>query len=80
MIMKAIGVSLNIICIIALIIFLISYFSSINESPEFVSVIGSEDGPTSIFFTAKINHTFLIAPFCFIIVFVFNIWFILKKK
>jgi len=78
--MKTIAVSLNAICIIAVIIFLIGYFSSLNESLEFVSVVGGEDSPTSIFFTAKINHKFLIIPLCFFFVFAFNIWYFLKKR
>ena len=83
MMMKVTGITLNLTSIAAIIAMVVYNFLNISEldgARDLVSIIGSENGPTTIYLTAKVNRYFLIVPACFLIVFVFNIWYILKRK
>ena len=75
--MKVIGISINLIGMIAIIA--ISSLLTMNESIGSVSLTGGENGPSSVFLTAEINHKLIIIPLCFIAIFGFNIWFFMKK-
>jgi Na+-transporting methylmalonyl-CoA/oxaloacetate decarboxylase beta subunit len=50
-----------------------------HENDEFVRIIGGENGPTSIFLTVKINHKYLIFPFGFLAIFIFNFLYLLPE-
>ena len=81
--MKAVGIIINLAGLIAIFAFFIFYilnFHVSTESFETVRLIGGDNGPTTVFLTAKINHTFLIFPFLFLAVFAFNLYYFVRMK
>jgi len=81
--MKVTGIIINLAGLIAIFAFFIFYllnFYIMTESFETVKLIGGDHGPTTVFFTAKINHTFLLFPFLFFAVFAFNLYYFIRMK
>ena len=81
--MKATGIIINLAGLIAIFVFFTFYklnFHMLTESFETVRLIGGDNAPTTVFLTAKINHTFLIFPFLFLAVFAFNLYYFIRKK
>ncbi len=81
--MKATGIIINFAGLIAIIVFFVFYilnFHISTESFEAVRLIGGDNGPTTVFLTAKINHTFLIFPLLFLAAFAFNLYYFVRKK
>jgi len=80
--MKELGLTINFIGIVFVVLFLFFYFAnfpSIYEREEFVRIIGGDHGPTSVFLTAKINHKYLVFPFGFLAIFIFNFYYFYKE-
>jgi len=81
--MKIIGITINLVSIVALISFFILYLLNLpisKGSVESVSIVGGDSGPTTIFLTAKVDHTILIFGLYFLIVFVFNFYSFVRMK
>ena len=81
--MRVAGIILNAVGIIISLTTLISFFYSLYVLDiPFTSVetIGGENGPTSVFYTAKLNHNFVPVPFILLFIFSFNLWSFLRNK
>lgn len=80
--MKIAGIILNVLGIIILFVLVINYFSNLHTMTEHLNSIainGRDDGPTSIFYTAKISRTLLILLSGLISIFVFNVIAFIRK-
>jgi hypothetical protein len=81
--MAKIGITINLVSIVALITFLIHYMLNLpisKGSVETVSIVGGDSGPTTVFLTAKVDHTILILGFYFLIVFMFNLYSFVRMR
>ena len=75
--MKKVGIILNILGIILIISFCVSYFANMNSVLEQLNsnmAVGTNDGPTSIFYTAKVSRTTILTIIALIAIFAFYIW------
>jgi len=81
--MKKKGIILNILGVILIILLCICYFTNMNSVLEQLNskmAVGTNDGPTSIFYTAKVSRTTLFTIGSLIAIFTFNIWAFIKNK
>jgi len=63
-IMRMTGIIINLAGLIAILAFFIFYLINLHistESFETMKLIGGDHGPTTVFLTEKVNHTFLIS-------------------
>ena len=74
--MRIVGIILNVLGIIILFVLVVNYFSNLHTMTEHlnsVAINGRDDGPTSIFYTAKISRTLLILLSGLLSIFLFNV-------
>jgi len=74
--MKIIGLITNLTGVLATLCLFIIYFANIGS----VSLIGGDNGPTTLFLTAKMNYGTLLIAFFFFLVFVFNVCCFARRK
>lgn len=74
--MKIIGIVSNLIGLIGTMVLIATYLA---DRPS-VSLIGGDNGPTTIFITAKINYFGLIVILFFFLTFAFNVYSFLRLK
>ena len=81
--MKKAGIILNILGIILVLIFIVSYLSGLSEINghlNSLAIDGDDDGPTSVFYTVKISRKILVIILAFMAIFAFNVWSFIKKQ
>lgn len=80
--MKNVGILLNISGMVLVFALLSNHFSDMSaliDQLNSVEINVGGDGPTSVFYTAKISRQLLVIAFALIAIFAFNVWRSIKK-